>query len=176
MKKTCILFAALIAVSIFSACGGNSQNDMFLPEAKNDYTYTVLDDTKKEGLTCSLEIRCDDALSSELLADEKRANLPEDGAIISKCDVQFTEGESIHDILIRETQSRKIHIEFAKSPIYNSTYIKGIANLYEFDCGSLSGWSYTVNGEMPLVDCSQYVIKNGDIISLTYICDYASAQ
>ncbi len=176
MKKTCILLAAFITFSIFSACGDSSQKDLILPEAKNDYTYTVLDDTKKEGLTCSLEVRCDDALNHELLSDEKRENLPEDGAIISKCDIQFTEGASILDILLREAQARKIHIEFAKSPIYNSTYIKGIANLYEFDCGALSGWSYTVNGEMPLVDCSQYIIENGDIISLTYICDYASAQ
>ncbi len=176
MKKTCILIAAFIAISIFSACSDNAQKDMILPEAKNDYAYTVLDDEKETKLTCSLEVRCDDALTHESLSDEKRANLPGDGAIISECDIQFSEGESILDILLRETQARKIHIEFAKSPIYNSTYIKGIANLYEFDCGALSGWSYTVNGEMPLVDCSQYIIENGDIISLTYICDYASAQ
>ncbi len=176
MKKTCILLAAFVAISIFSACDSNPQKDLILPEANNDYTYTVLDDTKKAGLTCSLEVRCDDAITHELLSDEKRINLPEDGAIISKCDIQFIEGESILDILLREMQARKIHIEFAKSPIYNSTYIKGIANLYEFDCGALSGWSYTVNGEMPLVDCSQYKVENGDSISLTYICDYASAQ
>ena len=176
MKKTCIFVAVIMAISILSSCGNLPEKDLILPDAKNDYTYTVLDDTKEPMLTCSLEVSCSDALDHELLPEEKRANLPEDGAIIPKCDIQFTEGESILDILLREAQSRKIHIEFAKSPIYNSTYIKGIANLYEFDCGSLSGWSYTVNGEMPLVDCSQYIVEKGDIISLTYICDYATAE
>lgn len=176
MKNTCMLLAVLMVLSVFSACGDNSQKELILPEAENDSVCTVLDDTKKAQLTCSLEVRCDDALNHELLSDEKRANLPQDGAIISKCDIPFTEGDSILDILLRETQARKIHTEFAKSPTYNSTYIKGMANLYEFDCGSLSGWSYTVNGEMPLVDCSQYEVENGDSISLTYICDYASEQ
>lgn len=33
--------------------------------------------------------------------------------------------------------------------MYNSAYIEGINNLYEFDCGELSGWMYKVNGLVP---------------------------
>ena len=33
----------------------------------------------------------------------------------------------------------------SKTPIYNSAYIEGIHNLYEFDCGSLSGWENLYN-------------------------------
>lgn len=35
------------------------------------------------------------------------------------------------------------------TPAYNSAYIEGIGNLYEFDCGNLSGWMYSVNGVWP---------------------------
>ena len=33
--------------------------------------------------------------------------------------------------------------------MYNSYYVEGIGNLYEFDCGSESGWMYKVNGWFP---------------------------
>ena len=39
----------------------------------------------------------------------------------------------------REMKKAKIHMEFRNTPIYNSAYIMGINNLYEFDVGELSG-------------------------------------
>ena len=50
-------------------------------------------------------------------------------------------------------------------------YIEGIANLYEFDCGPLSGWMYQVNGWFPSFNMGQYKIERGDSIELIYTCD-----
>ena len=55
--------------------------------------------------------------------------------------------------------------------MYNSAYIEGINNLYEFDCGELSGWMYKVNGWFPNYGCSRYQLKEGDVIEWVYTCD-----
>jgi len=61
-----------------------------------------------------------------------------------------------------------IHFEFVKTPAYNSVYIEGIGNLYEFDLGDTSGWLYSVNGIEPRYGCSDYILKNGDRVEFWY--------
>ena len=60
---------------------------------------------------------------------------------------------------------------FQVTPVYGSAYIEGINNLYEFDCGDLSGWMYSVNGVFPNVGCSQVQAAEGDVICFVYTCD-----
>lgn len=62
-------------------------------------------------------------------------------------------------------------IAATNTPIYNSAYIEGIGNLYEFDCGELSGWMYKVNGWFPNYGCSRYRLKSGDRVEWVYTCD-----
>lgn len=126
---------------------------------------------KKEN-TCTLTIRCDTILSNiNLLKENKKGIVPENGVILDKITVAFNEGESVFNILRRETKKNKIHLEFSSTPIYNSIYIEGIANLYEFDCGELSGWTYKVNGKSPGYSSSECVINPGDEIEWLYTCD-----
>lgn len=68
-------------------------------------------------------------------------------------------------------KKNRIHMEFENTPMYNSNYIEGIGNLYEFDCGDLSGWTYSVNGWFPNYGCSRYKLKDGDKIQWRYTCD-----
>lgn len=86
-------------------------------------------------------------------------------------DMVFTEGESVFDVLLRVCTEQKIHMEFTETPMYQSAYIEGIGNLYEFDCGDLSGWMYRVNGCFPNYGCSQYTLADGDVIEWLYTCD-----
>ena len=97
--------------------------------------------------------------------------MPEDGIIFGAQIVEFSEGESVFDVMLREMKDNKIHFEFVHTPMYDSAYIEGIGNLYEFDCGRHSGWMYRVNGESPNYGCSQYILKNGDKIEFYYNCD-----
>ena len=82
----------------------------------------------------------------------------------------FYEGESVFNVLLREMKRNKIHMEYVNTPIYNSAYIEGINNLYEFDCGELSGWIYKVNGKKPDYGCSRYPLSDGDRIEFVYTC------
>ena len=75
------------------------------------------------------------------------------------------------NVLLRTCKQQGIHLEFVNTPMYNSAYIEGIGNLYEFDCGPLSGWMYAVNGSFPNYGCSSCKVKNGDSIDWIYTCD-----
>ena len=97
--------------------------------------------------------------------------VPDDGVIYAKKKVKFYEGESVFDVLKRETQKKRIHMESSFTPKYNSAYVEGINNLYEFDAGRYSGWLYKVNGWYPNYGCSRYLLKDGDVVEWQYTCD-----
>lgn len=126
----------------------------------------------EKKLTCTLSVRCDTVLNNmNLLNAEKISIIPDNGIIFPEKEVMFYDGESVFNVLLREMKSNKIHMEFVNTPVYNSAYIEGIANLYEFDCGELSGWMYRVNGIFPNYGCSRYKLKDGDKIEWVYTCD-----
>lgn len=128
-------------------------------------------DTSEEG-TCYLQISCASILNrmSDLTPGKEKL-VPADGLILEETAVTFYPGESVFDVLQRETRNNRIHLEASFTPKYNSAYIEGIHNLYEFDCGSLSGWMYAVNGWYPNYGCSQYQVQEGDVIHWDYTCD-----
>ncbi len=122
--------------------------------------------------TCTLSVRCDTILENmDWLDPEKVELVPEDGVIFPETAVTFYEGESVFNVLQRELKKAKIHMEFENTPMYNSAYIEGIHNLYQLDCGELSGWMYKVNDWFPNYGCSRYQLKEGDVIEWVYTCD-----
>ena len=130
----------------------------------------TVDNNKK--FTATISIRCDTILNNmDKFNKDKMSVLPSDGVIMNTRTIVFYEGESVFDVLQREVKASKIHMEFVFTPMYNSAYIEGIHNLYEFDCGELSGWMYKVNGWFPNYGCSRYMLKNGDVIEWVYTCD-----
>ena len=136
----------------------------------------IAEDTKQplenEKLTCTFSISCIAILNNmDKLDKDKKGLVPEDGWILKPITVEFKQGETVVDILKKVCMDKKIHMESSFTPVYNSAYIEGINNLYEFDCGSMSGWMYGVNGEYYNYGCSQSVINNGDKIEWVYTCD-----
>lgn len=127
---------------------------------------------KENKKTCYLSVSCLTILDNMGdLTDGKEVLVPSDGIILPRTEVEFYEGESVFDVLQRETRNRKIHMESSFVPGYNSAYIEGIGNLYEFDCGSESGWTYRVNGWFPNYGVSRYSVQEGDEIEFLYTCD-----
>lgn len=122
--------------------------------------------------TCTLSVSCASILDNmDWLDPEKVELVPEDGVIFPPTEVTFYAGESVFNLLQREMKKNKIHMEFVNTPIYNSAYIEGINNLYEFDCGELSGWMFKVNGWFPNYGCSRYALQPGDNVEWVYTCD-----
>ena len=122
--------------------------------------------------TCTFSISCATILNNWDKCDEsKKPLVPADGVILPTTTVTFTEGESVFDVLQRLCRENGIHMESSWTPMYNSAYVEGINNLYEFDVGSLSGWMYSVNGWFPNYGCSRYALQNGDVVKWVYTCD-----
>ena len=127
---------------------------------------------KGKTYTCTFSIECSTILNNlDQLDPDKLEMVPSGGVILSKTTVTFYEGESVFDVLQRLCKEKGIHMESSWTPIYNSAYIEGIHNLYEFDCGELSGWMYRVNGWYPNYGCSRYQLKQGDVVEWRYTCD-----
>lgn len=121
---------------------------------------------------CIFSIECSTVLNNlGDLEPSKLDVLPSDGIILKKVDAEFNPGESVFDVLQRVCRENSIHLEASWTPMYNSAYIEGIHNLYEFDCGELSGWMYRVNGWYPNYGCSRYALCDGDTVEWRYTCD-----
>ncbi len=131
----------------------------------------------ESSLSCTITIRCDTILDNwDNLDPAKAPYVPGDGVILYTVDASFTQGETVFEVLNRVCSNYGIQLEYSWTPMYNSYYIEGINNLYEFDCGSESGWMYKVNGWFPNYGCSSYTLEDGDSIVWCYTCNGLGAD
>lgn len=121
---------------------------------------------------CYVSISCATILDNmDLCNPDKAALIPSSGGILWQAEIEFTPGESVFDVLQRACRNYGIHMESEWTPMYNSAYVEGICNIYEFDVGEDSGWMYKVNGWFPNYGCSRYTVEAGDDIRWVYTCN-----
>lgn len=108
--------------------------------------------------TVTITIRCD------TIAGETGA--PADPVILPVTEVQIEKGETAFAVLGQITKENRIPMDFTGSG--SSAYVKGIAGLYEFDYGNLSGWIYLINGEEMSIGCGAAEVSPGDRIEFLY--------
>ena len=123
--------------------------------------------------TCTMTIECKSILDHmDEFDPDKLEVLPEDGIIIARAEFGFNEGETVYDLIRRVTREKSVHMEASYTPVYESAYVEGINNIYEFDCGPYSGWTYSVNGKYPNYGCSGYKLEDGDEVIWHYTCEF----
>lgn len=124
-----------------------------------------------------ITIRCDTILDNmDALDPAKVEFVPNNGEILPMVSVYFYEGETVFDVLERVCQIAGIQLEYSWTPLYDSYYVEGINQLYEFDCGEQSGWMYKVNEWFPNYGCSSYEVSDGDVIVWCYTCQGLGAD
>lgn len=122
--------------------------------------------------TCTMSITCKTILDNmDQFREDKLSVLPRDGIIYPEQTITFEEGDTVFDVLARETKRSGIHMEHEYFPLYQAEYIEGINNIYEFDCGEGSGWMIKVNGAFLTLGCSLVEVHQGDQIEWIYTCD-----
>lgn len=185
MKK---ILCLLLALLLLTGCGGAAQEVPGKVQSPEDGQDRYLTDPTPEGKpqpvepqnvtveedtwTCTMSISCKTVLDNlELCSPEKAELIPEDGWLLEPTQVTFRKGQSAFDVLLETCKANKIHMEYMDTPMYNSAYIEGIGNLYEFDAGNLSGWMYSVNDWFPNYGCSRYQLQDGDVLCWVYTCD-----
>lgn len=169
MRKD-ILIIGLIALVVAILFSGTKIQSV------EEYYLTHIDDIQPDSETVYISIEAQAALDNyDLLKEELRDEkyVPKDGVVLEKTEYVLRPNDTVFDILKRATQHEKIHMEFqgANENAFKSVYIQGINHLYEFSCGHLSGWMYTVNEEFPDYGVSQYELEDGDVIEFRYTCD-----
>lgn len=123
-------------------------------------------------VTATISISCSTILNNrDKLNKSKASFVPSNGIILGASPVEVKSGESVYDLLVRATKQAGIQMEASWTPVYDAYYIEGINQLYEFDCGNLSGWMYKVNGWFPNYGASKYEVQKGDVIEWVYTCD-----
>lgn len=131
----------------------------------------------QEDNVCTITIVCDTILDNiGKLNKEKAPFVPKDAVILPQTRVSFAEGDTVFDVLQKVCTAADIQLEYSWTPAYDSGYIEGINHLYEFDCGSQSGWMYKVNDWFPNYGCSTYKVENGDDIVWCYTCNGLGAD
>ena len=141
-------------------------NSSTKPKPENNQTITS---PKPKNKTVTIAISCKTAINNGLNKKPGFSHLPSNGIILQNMKVEFSEGDTVFDILVKVTRKKGIHMEYRGSG--SNTYIEGINNLYEFDGGSNSGWMYSVNGVYPNYGVGAYKVKSSDVIKFNYTCN-----
>lgn len=169
MKKNLIAFAAAVLLIAIVCMNVNIQT-------VDEYYLTHLEDISSDSKTVTFSVTCETILENydSLNIALKAANtVPADGVVLPSTEYVLRNGDTVFDILNRALQYNQIHFDYSGSAgsTSASVYVKGINNIYEYDCGDLSGWMYSVNGEFPQCACSDYVLSDGDVVEWKYSCD-----
>lgn len=127
------------------------------------------EETDKIG-TCTISIECSTILENmDRLDTAVKDYVPKDGIILKERTVDIQKGDSVYDVLKRELKKENILMEASFTG--KSVYVEGIDNIYEFSCGGLSGWVFSVNGEVLGTSCGDYLVKDGDSVEWRYTCE-----
>lgn len=118
---------------------------------------------------CYVSIICNTAIESGELSESMLSVLPEDGIVLEEFEMEYEDGDTVFEVVAAAVKENKIHMEHTGTSVV--PYVEGIANLYEFDCGPLSGWMYQVNGWFPSFSMGQFEVERGDHITMIYTCD-----
>ena len=127
--------------------------------------------TVKDEISCTLNVECKSILNNmDKLKDGHSEYVPANGYIIKGYKYTAKAGFTAYDALKKACEDNGIKLT-AKSSMYG-TYVSGINNIDEFDCGSQSGWMYSINGNRPNVSASSQRVTDGDEITFEYVCTY----
>lgn len=167
-KKIIILSAVLVIVGAIAA--------VFCFRSADDYYIDNIDKITADSKTVFLTIRCDSVFNNyDKLDDTLKSGgyIPSDGLILRRTEYVMRDGDSVFDLLYRAVRHEKIQFDYngKNSNAFGTAYVKGIGYLYEFSCGSTSGWTYAVNGVFPNYGCSNYELHDKDEIEWIYTCD-----
>lgn len=140
-----------------------------MPTAEPATDHTAIAQPKdKEKKQASLLIQCASILSHRELWKEGIEEIIPPQGIFYEGTCELQEGDTAYDLLKRICKGNDIALDCQYTPLYGTYYIRGIGNLYEFDCGDGSGWKYSVNGKLPGEGCSSYHLENGDNVVFFY--------
>ena len=133
---------------------------------------------------CTVRIECKTIQDNlKKLKAGKSAFVPTSGVILADTEVALQDGDTAFTVLQRACkehvctdnckycQAAGIQLEYTYTPGFDTYYVEGIHQIYEKDCGTMSGWMFSVNNDFPDVGASSLEVHPGDRIVFCYTCD-----
>lgn len=183
-SETSVSATETTANSTASITTTNAKNKTSTAKTTTSKTSSQKTTSQNKTVTCTIEINCQTILDNiDNLRPEKKAFLPQNGIILSETTVTVVEGSTVFDVIkiicSKNTCTDKctyckktgIQLDYLYNKDLDSQYIRGIHQIYEKDCGTGSGWEYSVNGIFPNFGVNKYTVKDNDIIKILYTCD-----
>ncbi len=131
----------------------------------------TVQETDKKTVKVKIAIRCEKAVENWDKLNDSAKNesiVPKSGIILDMQDYNAKEGDTAFDVLKSACESNGISLNYTGNVKRKTIYINGINGLYERDCGSASGWVYSINNEFPMASSGGYTVKDGDIIEFHF--------
>ncbi len=126
----------------------------------------LLTGCSSKEVTVKVEIDCTEILENiNDLSPGLQKHIPKDGKILELTEITVKEGDDAVTVLKKTADKKGFVVDDGGG------YVKGINYIYEKSCGNNSGWVYEVNDEMIM---TEYTVKDGDVITWKYICDFSS--
>lgn len=122
-----------------------------------------------ESITCTVGVSVQPALDDiDLVKEESRALLPENGWMLEPVEMTITEGTTCLEALQWACQEAGIPVVTSGDP----PFVEAIGGLNNGDGGDVSGWTYTLSGESLMISAAVQEVQDGDEVLFTYICTW----
>lgn len=93
-----------------------------------------------------------------------------DAELLCEKTTAYTDGMTAFDAFKAVCEGEEI--EYTASDSGYGTYVSAVAGLAEGADGGWSGWTYKVNGEMPMDGIGDHTLSGGDLVSVMYTRDF----
>ena len=152
-----------------SSNSGNNGSESDNPENNNPGNNSQNTRPAGKVISCTIEIRCDNATARKDTVNPSIASrIPDDGTILEVTTYTAAEGFTVYDVLAAVTAMHNPVIPIVANS--DKSYVSSINNLSAKNVGPQSGWTYRVNGVLPMMAANQYTVKDGDVIKWIYVC------
>ena len=138
----------------------------FWPTLRQAFSSQEEDTQQASGISCTVTVVCQDQTLLPTLQEEG-ISVEEDGTLFS-ASVSVAEGATILDALEDAARQANAAVVTEGSPAYVTT----IGGLAAGAHGDMSGWTYTVDGEMIMESCDVQTVQEGDEILWAYVTSW----
>ena len=159
--RNILLMVLSVLVLFSSACwtGTNRQDNTVNSADKNGSSTTPI--------TVTVSITCDWLLDHlDQTPDGVEQLIPKDGVLLAPVTVTVPAGSNAFDVLDQVCKEKNLPVDRVKKAM--GTYVRAIGAIYERYAGDASGWKYQVNGVLPNIASSAYILQDGDEIIWLY--------
>lgn len=165
--------------AVIAAEGGESENQGALETSAQQGGQTqsggnTQSETEAEKtIQVSIEIRCDSAvkIKDSISNPGLKEKIPDSGEILKETVYSVSETKddgskfNVYDLLSKAAGENGILI----TANANKTYVMSINYLDQMMLGQQSGWKYSVNGKVPGMAASSYILQDGDKVKWFYV-------